>query len=137
MKRKEFTLSVLALFLGGTAYAGDAVGGGDGGGPSKPSTGGGGGGRNRGRRGSRGGGRGGSRRIRKKITNIPIKYTGVLESKDGKLSISGSEMPIEVDRGMTRLATKHVGKEVQITGTKITVDGKSKVKVKFIKPVKK
>ena len=70
----------------------------------------------------------------RKITNTPIVFSGVLESKDGKLLISGNKMPLEVDRGMTSLASKHVGKEVQITGTRVTVDGKSKVKVKFIKP---
>ena len=122
MKRKEFALSLLGLTLGGTLLARH--------GHSR------GGSRNRGRSRYRGRSRGGSyRRNRKKITDSPITYTGILESKDGKLAISGSAMPIEVDRGMTSLAKKHVGKEVRITGTKITVDGKSKVKVKFIKPV--
>ena len=128
MKRKDFALSLLALALGGTASAGhgDSRRGGHSNGRGRSS-------RNyrsyRRRRSS------GRSRSSKTITDSPIKYTGILESNGDKLSISGSKMPIEVDRGMTFLAKKHVGKQVEVTGTKITVDGKSKVRVKFIKPV--
>ena len=115
MKRKDFALSILALTLGGTAFA-----------RGRHSR-----GRNSRNRGRNSRGRS---RTSKKITDSPITFTGVLESNGDKLSISGSDMPIEVDKGMSFLAKKHVGKEVKVTGTKITVNGKSKVRVKFIKP---
>ena len=116
MKRKNFTLFLFAFVIGGPAMARH----------SRNS-------RNRKSRNKRGQGERG--RNNKKITDSPIRYTGILTLDKGKLSISGNNMPIEVDRGMYFLIKKHVGKEVQITGTKITVDGKSKVRVKFIKPV--
>ena len=83
----------------------------------------------------RGGRRGSQKRTSPKITDSPIVFTGVLESKNDKLAISGNDMPLEVDKGLSMLAKKHVGKEVQVTGTKITIDGKSKVKVKLIRAI--
>ena len=65
-----------------------------------------------------------------------IRFTGTLAVDGDKLSVSGNSNPLEMDKGLISMAKKHSGKEVEVIGKKVTVSGKSKIRVRFIKPVR-
>ena len=121
MKRRQFALTIVALAsVGSLAIAGK---------------------KNKKNKGNRSGGhsRGNSRnrngrdRNRNTITNKQVKLSGVLENRNGQLALSGNDTPFEIDEGLTFLAKKHVGKEVEVYGMEISNNGNARIKVRFIK----
>ena len=62
-----------------------------------------------------------------------IRFKGVLSVEGSKLSVSGVNAPLTMDRGLSMMAKKHNGNEVEIIGKRVTVNGKSKIRVRFVR----